>query len=130
MRAARTCYDHLAGQLAVALADMLCERDLIVLSDGAGAVTAKGDAFLRDFGIDLAAGTKGKRPLCRTCLDWSERRPHLAGRLGAALLDRCLALGWVARTPSSRIIRITQNGRDGFTRMLGAAPDWLSIGAR
>jgi DNA-binding transcriptional ArsR family regulator len=130
MRAARTCYDHLAGQLAVALADMLCERDYIVLSDGAGAVTAKGETFLSDFGIDLVAGAKAKRPLCRTCLDWSERRPHLAGRLGAALLDRCLALGWIARIPSSRTIRITQDGRDGFTRTLGAAPDWLSIAAR
>jgi hypothetical protein len=101
-----------------------------VLSDGAGAVTAKGAAFLHDFGIDLTAEAKGKRPLCRTCLDWSERRPHLAGRLGAALLGRCLELNWIARVPESRTIRITPAGRRGFTDLLGGAPDWLSIAAR
>jgi DNA-binding transcriptional ArsR family regulator len=130
MRTARTCYDHLAGQLAVALADMLSQRGHLVLSDGAGAVTASGEAFLREFGIDLAVETKGKRPLCRTCLDWSERRPHLAGRLGAALLGRCLELNWVARVSDSRTIRILPAGRRGFTDLLGGAPDWLSIAAR
>lgn len=130
MRAARTCYDHLAGQLAVALADMLCERGYLVLSDGAGAVTPEGEDFLHDFGIDLAAEAKGKRPLCRTCLDWSERRQHLAGRLGAALLNRCLALNWIARVPDSRTIRITPAGRRGVADLLGGAPDWLSIAAR
>jgi DNA-binding transcriptional ArsR family regulator len=129
MRAARTCYDHLAGQLAVALADMLCERDYLVLSDGAGVVTPGGEAFLRDFGIHLDLEARGKRPLCRTCLDWSERRPHIAGRLGAALQSRCLELGWVARVDGGRTISISRAGREGFTKLLGGTPEWLATAA-
>lgn len=118
MRLARTCYDHLAGRLGIALADSLCAREHIVLADGAGTMTEKGQRFLCDFGIDL--DTEAKRPLCRTCLDWSERRPHLAGRLGAALLDRSLELGWIARVPDSRAIRITTAGQKGFAKTFGA----------
>lgn len=116
LRLARTCYDHLAGRLGIALADSLREHGHVVLADGAGRMTDKGHKFLCDFGIDLDPATSAKRPLCRTCLDWSERRPHLAGRLGAALLDRSLTLGWIARVPDSRAIRITSAGQKGFAK--------------
>ena len=116
LRQARTCYDHLAGRLAVALADSLRERGHLVIADAeecAAAVTEEGVRFLaRDFGVDL--GPAGKRPLCRTCLDWSERRPHLAGRLGAALCRRSLELGWIERNRDSRAVAITPAGREGF----------------
>jgi DNA-binding transcriptional ArsR family regulator len=114
MRAARTCYDHLAGKLAVALADRLSACKFIVLSDGAAAVTEEGHGFFRDFGLDLDAGGKSNRPLCRTCLDWSERRSHLAGRLGAGLCQRFLELGWIKRGKDSRAVTFTPRGIEGF----------------
>jgi hypothetical protein len=119
MRLARTCYDHLAGRLGVALAETLCERGHLVLSEGAGLITASGQHFLAGMGIGLDAQPPGKRPLCRSCIDWSERRPHLAGRVGAALLDRALALNWVARVPESRTLRITAAGELGLAQMFG-----------
>jgi DNA-binding transcriptional ArsR family regulator len=121
LRAARTCYDHLAGKLAVALADRLSAREFIVLSDGAAAVTTKGHRFFRDFGLDLDAGSKTARPLCRTCLDWSERRSHLAGRLGAALCRKCLELGWIKRGKDSRAVTLTPRGIAGFRATFGIA---------
>jgi DNA-binding transcriptional ArsR family regulator len=116
MRLARTCYDHLAGRLGVAIADALCESGHLRLADGAGLITGPGEQFLAGLGIVLDGGDKPKRPLCRSCIDWSERRPHLAGRLGAALLDRTLALGWIARSPGSRTVSITAAGERGFAR--------------
>ncbi|HWK45484.1 MAG TPA: helix-turn-helix transcriptional regulator [Stellaceae bacterium] len=116
LRAARVCYDHLAGRLGIALADGLCLRGHVILADGAGAITVEGRRFLRDFGIDLADGPPSARPLCRTCLDWSERRPHLAGRLGAALYTRCVDLGWLERVKDSRAVRVTAKGRDGLAQ--------------
>ncbi len=119
MRMARTCYDHMAGRLGVALADSLCERNHVVLSDGAGLITDSGQRFLAELGIEPDAARIGKRPLCRSCIDWSERRPHLAGWLGAALLERALGLKWVARVPDSRTIRITVAGESGLARTFG-----------
>ncbi|MGE0224394.1 MAG: ArsR/SmtB family transcription factor [Acetobacteraceae bacterium] len=116
LRNARTCYDHLAGRLGVALADSLVARGHVVLSADGGEVTDAGHAFLRDFG---AEPVPGKRVFCRPCLDWSERRPHLAGRFGAALAGRCFELGWVSRMRDSRAVRITENGRAGFEARFG-----------
>jgi DNA-binding transcriptional ArsR family regulator len=113
LRLARTCYDHLAGRLGIALTDVLCQQGHIVLADGAGIITKKGRKFFYDFGIDVES-MSSKRPLCRTCLDWSERRPHLAGQLGARLFDRTMKLGWVARIPVSRALKVTVAGRRGF----------------
>ena len=124
LRAARTCYDHLAGRLGVAIADALAARGLVILDDGTGMITPNGRRFLCDFGIDLRADdhhTGGGRPLCRTCLDWSERRPHLGGRLGAALCSRCFDLGWTARGRDSRAVTLTRAGRDGFAQTFGIA---------
>jgi DNA-binding transcriptional ArsR family regulator len=126
MRLARTCYDHLAGRVAVALADSLCERGHVVLSEGAGLVTEAGERFLSGIGIALESGpARGRRPLCRSCIDWSERRPHLAGRLGAALLERSLALGWVERVPESRTVRIHAAGERGFADAFGISVERL-----
>ena len=124
LRAARTCYDHLAGRLAVRLADALVERGHVVLADDGGEVTATGMAHLAGIGIEL--GTEGRhyrRAFCRPCLDWSERRPHLAGRLGAALCARAFELGWVARIKDSRAVAITPVGREGFAEAFGVAQD-------
>ncbi len=126
LRLARTCYDHMAGRLAIAVADALHAGDHVTLSDGAGLVTEEGWRFLQSFGIALEPDPGTRRPLCRTCLDWSERRPHLAGRLGAALLDRVLDLGWVARMPETRALRITRAGEAGFAAAFGLPLTWRS----
>jgi len=111
LRTARTCYDHLAGRLGVALADALQASGHLALSADGGEVTDSGRAFLREFGAEPGAG---KRVFCRPCLDWSERRPHIAGRLGAALACRCFELGWLARQRDTRAVAITAAGQAGF----------------
>ncbi len=125
LRRARTCYDHIAGRLGLALADSMQECGHVVLADGAGIITPAGMRFLAETGMDLGSSAS-KRPLCRTCLDWSERRPHLAGRLGAALLTRLLDLKWIARTPDSRALRITKAGEIGLAQTFGIPHDWHS----
>lgn len=124
LRLARTCYDHLAGRLALALADGLHAQGLVVRSDGGAVLTQAGRSFLADFGLDLDAGGASRRPLCRTCLDWSERRPHLAGRLGAALLDRLMERGWLASMPDTRALRVTRAGEAGLAAHFNLPPDW------
>jgi DNA-binding transcriptional ArsR family regulator len=114
MRNARMCYDHIAGRLGVGLADTLQSRGHIVITDETGEITEAGVAFLRDFGIDLASEQKKKRIFCRACLDWSERRTHFGGAVGAALAQRCADLGWTERARSSRALGITAAGRRGF----------------
>jgi DNA-binding transcriptional ArsR family regulator len=118
LRTARTCYDHLAGRLGVALADSLTERGHVALGADGGEVTGQGARFLDAFG---AAPASGRRVFCRPCLDWSERRPHLAGRLGAALACRCFELGWIARQRDTRAVAITGAGREGFRVRFGIA---------
>lgn len=119
LRLARTCYDHLAGRLGVALADTLAAREHVVLTEDGGVVTPQGEQFLRELGIDLADGGKGKRAFCRPCLDWSERRPHLAGAVGAALATRCFELGWIKRLRDSRAVTVPAAGRQGFADAFG-----------
>ena len=114
MRTARSCYDHLAGRLGVGLADALCGRGHVVLNDGGGEVTEMGAQFLAGFGLDLDAASGLRRIFCRPCLDWTERRPHLAGAVGAALASRCFALGWIERRRDSRALIITGAGRRGL----------------
>src|SRR5262249_16684879 len=93
LRYARTCYDHIARHLGVDIADALTANGHIIHNDDGGQVTDSGQAKLLRFGVDLA-GPRGHRIFCRPCLDWSERRYHLAGRVGAEICSRCLALGW------------------------------------
>ena len=117
LRQARTCYDHLAGRLAVAIADRLVEREHIELSADAGVLTESGATFLQTLGVDLDSATThrggraGGRLFCRPCLDWSERRPHIAGALGAALCRTCFARGWLRRIEGARAVAITPAGR-------------------
>jgi DNA-binding transcriptional ArsR family regulator len=114
MRRARTCYDHFAGVLGVALADRLVDRGLVVFGDDGGEVTADGMDFLARFGIDLSAARSKRRVFCRPCLDWSERKLHIGGTVGAALAERCFALKWVERVDGSRALDITPAGRRGL----------------
>lgn len=125
LRLARTCYDHMAGRLALAVADSLVRDGRIILSDGAGIVTVEGRRFFKDFGIDIEA-LRSRRSLCRTCLDWSERRPHIAGQLGAALLDAVLRQGWVVRSPESRALSLTRAGESGFATTFRLPAGWRS----
>lgn len=124
LRTARTCYDHIAGRLGVALADELQRQGHVALGEGAVSITRSGYAFFCDFGLDLADAPRRGRPLCRTCLDWSERRPHLAGKLGADLLDNMLRRGWLARSPQGRALRITPAGQAGLCARFGLASAW------
>ena len=110
LRDARVCYDHLAGRLGVMLADALSEQQHIEFSDDGGVVTPSGEAFFTKFGIDLGASRKNRRVFCRPCVDWSERRPHLAGAVGAALADRLIHLNWIKRKRDTRAITITPIG--------------------
>lgn len=114
MRKARICYDHLAGEMGVALFDALVAGGQLVSRDNALRVTRKGDEFFAEFGIALDELAAERRPLCRTCLDWSMRRTHLAGSLGAALLDRVTTLGWIRRTGSGRALVFTPRGERRF----------------
>jgi len=115
MRAARTCYDHFAGKLGVGLTDALCTRGHLALTYDGGEVTDRGVAFFQDFGIDLAAARSRRRIFCRPCLDWTERRSHLGGSVGAALAQRCFDLGWLERMRDSRALLITPKGRRGLS---------------
>ncbi len=119
LRSARTCYDHLAGRLGVALADSLAGRGHVVLDEDGGEVTETGARLFAEVGVDLAGATGKRRRFCRPCLDWSERRPHLGGAVGAALAQRCFALGWIERLRDSRALAITPRGRDGFRAAFG-----------
>jgi hypothetical protein len=118
---ARVCYDHLAGRLSVDLAEFFTSRGLIVFEDEAAQITLEGLKFLAEFGIDLSEGTK-RRHLCRACLDWTERRPHIGGVAGAALAKRCFDLGWIERMKNSRAINITDLGKQGFSEIFEIAP--------
>jgi DNA-binding transcriptional ArsR family regulator len=119
LRSARTCYDHLAGRLGVALASSLAERGHVALDDDGGEVTQDGARFLGEFGLDLAGAAGKRRRFCRPCIDWSERRPHLGGAVGAALAQRCFALGWIERVKDSRAVAIAPSGRAGFLTVFG-----------
>jgi hypothetical protein len=125
MRLARTCYDHMAGRLALSIVQSMREEGHLVLADGAALVTEKGRGFIcEELGIAMDWSERAGRPLCRTCLDWSERRPHLAGRLGTAMLTRVLELGWVARVPESRALKISRTGEAALVKAFRLPSDW------
>jgi len=110
LRKARVCYDHLAGELGVMVYDGLVARRMIRAVDDGWTVTSRGEESLAAMGLDMAALREERRPLCRPCLDWSARRHHLAGALGAALLQRCLDAGWARRVRGSRVIAFSPQG--------------------
>jgi len=119
MRHARTCYDHFAGVLGVGLADAMTARDFVVLGDEAGEVMPAGMEFLTRLGVDLAAARAKRRVFCRPCLDWTERRPHIGGAVGAALAKRCFELKWIEQLRDSRALAITPAGRRGLVEVFG-----------
>lgn len=119
LRFARTCYDHLAGYLGVAVADALIAKGHMVLTDDGGEVTASGMDFLAAFGAMPAPKSGSRRIFCRPCLDWSERRYHIAGHVGAEIHRCCLERGWLRRDRDSRIVRITPAGQIGLRETFG-----------
>ena len=119
LRRARVCYDHLAGDVGVALYDALLAREVIAAKGSDLAPTRKGEVLLGKLGIDVPLLAQAARPLCRPCLDWSVRRHHLAGGLGAALLRRVFDLGWARRRRASRIVEFTPPGEAAFRKAFG-----------
>jgi len=120
-RDARTCYDHLAGRLGVALLDALGARGHLTVDGARITLSPSGEALAERLGIALGEVRAQRRPFARLCLDWSERRHHLAGALGAAFLERFLARGWIRRADRSRAVIVTGRGASGFRRELGIA---------
>lgn len=135
LRSARTCYDHIAGRLGVQIMGSLIDREVLVGGDGhyhperdthdalsspghdvEYALTTTGRDFLTDIGIELPSG---RRPLVRYCVDWTEQRHHLSGRLGRAVLDRSLSAGWLKRAPRGRALTVTDAGRTAFRETFG-----------
>jgi DNA-binding transcriptional ArsR family regulator len=121
LKRARTCYDHLAGELGVAVTEALVEREVLAHEDGRFAVTGPGRLWLAELGIDVGALERKQRSFARSCLDWSERRPHLAGSLGAGVATAFFARGWVRRRPGGRAIAVTAAGADWLEGSLGVA---------
>jgi hypothetical protein len=121
LRFARTCYDHLAGHLGVTIADALVADGHIVLGEDGGEVTDGGRIFLAAFGADLTSGSKSKRIFCKPCLDWSERRYHLAGWVGAEISRCCVDTGWIVREHDTRAVRLTSVGQAGLSALFGIA---------
>ena len=119
LSAARICYDHLAGRLSVDLTDALVARRCVVLDDDAAEITSAGTRFFTEFGIKLPTGPSRRRHVCRLCLDWTERRPHIAGAIGIAITRRCFDLGWIERMKRSQAVIVTPPGRRGFLKTFG-----------
>jgi DNA-binding transcriptional ArsR family regulator len=119
LRWARMCYDHLAGVVGVAVTEELAARQAIGEADGAWVLGPAGAAVFGDLGIDVAAVPRRTRPLLRPCMDWTERRHHLAGGLGAALAAQLAGRGWTRRLDSSRIVSVTPDGFSGLDAWLG-----------
>ena len=117
MREARVCYDHLAGEHAVRMLDSLFERKILVRDGGDIRLGRSGAAHFAAIGIDVEAGRKSRRPVCRACLDWSVRRSHLAGTLGAAILDKILAEKWARREKDSRAVIFSPPGKQAFEKV-------------
>jgi DNA-binding transcriptional ArsR family regulator len=118
LRLARTCYDHLAGRVAVEIAERMVEAGGLVLGSDGGELTEAGRGLLADAGVEVPAAG-GRRAFCRPCLDWSERRYHLAGVVGAALLDGLVARGWLRRMAASRAVAISPAGERGLRAAFG-----------
>lgn len=123
MRFARTCYGHLAGRLGVALCRGLLDLGYIVESGDDFDVRPPGRDALLCFGIDVDALGKGRRVFAGRCLDWSERRPHLGGALGAGILERCQQLGWLRRAAGTRTVILTRKGRKGLAETFASDLD-------
>ena len=129
LAAARTCYDHLAGRLGVAIHDAFVARGAFSVAEGGSGLSEAGQALFAELGIDAKALDRGSRPLARPCLDWSERRPHLAGAAAAALACHCLEQGWIERRAGSRAVRLTPAGVRALHDRIGL-PACEEVGVR
>ncbi|MCH8257759.1 MAG: winged helix-turn-helix transcriptional regulator, partial [Proteobacteria bacterium] len=117
LRTARVCYDHLAGRIAVQLFESVSSNGYLAFRDGQVNLTAKGRTFFENLGADLEQMRTKRRPLCRSCLDWSERRHHLAGSLGQWILSDLFKKRWAKKDPDSRVIGFTKKGLDQFSEL-------------
>ena len=124
LSAARICYDHLAGRLSVDLTDSLVARKYVVPDADVAEITTAGARFFTEFGIELPRLRATRGRFSRLCLDWTERRLHIAGAVGAAITQRCFDLGWMERMKGSQAVMVTPRGRRGFQETFGvdAAP--------
>lgn len=136
LRLARSCYDHIAGRLGVAISDHLLATGAMVFEGESGRLTPAAAAVLRPLGMEVpaqvlpaaASPASGRRPGCRPCLDWSERRPHVAGQLGALLCNHCLERGWLLRRAGSRALGVTPAGAVALRDWLGHVR-WAQVAA-
>jgi DNA-binding transcriptional ArsR family regulator len=125
IRHARTCYDHLAGALGVALTDSLERQRVVESAEQSYGLTESGRHRLETIGVDIAALRRRHRAFARPCMDWTERRPHLAGALGAGIAEHLIDLRWLTRVPRSRALHVTDAGRRGLRDEFG-----LNLAAR
>lgn len=125
LQAARTCYDHLAGELGVQMIDALVQIGALERKEADFNVTDKGEEFFSTFGISLSTCHEKRRSFSRVCLDWTERKHHLAGSLGQALLERLMDLEWLERVATSREMKVTPKGKEGFKEIFS-----IEIGAK
>lgn len=135
LRFCRTCYDHLAGQVGMAVTDALTHESVIEPAPGKDwRITTHGEGFCRHVGIDIdaarAAASAGRRQFARQCLDWSERRPHIAGAFGAAIADLFFRKGWTVRSRRGRIVTLTPEGRRALVKVFGAVDPELGASRR
>lgn len=121
LRKARICYDHLAGELGVLAYESLLGRRVFKSSEGGLHLTKAGTEWFASFGIDATAAAAQRRALCRPCLDWGERRHHLGGALGTALLKRLYEIGWASRAKDSRVITFTPKGEQAFRSLFASS---------
>lgn len=120
---ARTCYDHLAGELGVKIAESLLDWEIIMLTGGEYIVTEQGKKWFLEFGIDIEEAHKTRRSFAKPCLDWSERRHHISGWLGAAIATRFVELEWMTKEEKNRAVRLTKKGIEGVKGHLGIVMD-------
>jgi len=129
LRWARMCYDHLAGVVGVAVTEALLERSAVRDLDGTFVLGACGDSVLGSLGIDVDGLRRQRRPLLRPCLDWTERRHHLAGGAGAAVAGELAGRGWIRPREGSRIVTVTPAGAAGLRDWLGIDLEQLRLAA-
>lgn len=120
LRKARVCYNHLAGDMGTQVFDFMVDRGYLKLSKDGIVLSQNGERFVEDLGIDLASLRAKRSPMCRECLDWSERRSHLAGSLGRALLGLFEDLGWATRDQNSRVVHFSKSGESSFRRIFAS----------
>jgi DNA-binding transcriptional ArsR family regulator len=123
LRSGRTCYDHLAGEIGMAITDALIAADAVVLSDRAFSLTPTGSKLMQQLGVDLQTARSARRGFGVACLDWTERRRHLGGSLGATLCTRFFEAGWVRRIGKGRAVELTKPGAKALSDLLGGRTD-------